>query len=183
MATNTGENVVMRTGYNENSSPQLMAAEISIEHIRQAINTLNKKDSSSPFMIADFGASHGSNSMHVMKMIIHYLKETNKIENEKEVLVVHNDLPTNDWTTLFDLLNKDGFYKGMASGRSFYELCLPSKCVSVSYSSPSIHWLSRKPCNVSNHCASQFAQGDELEPSNNKVVSIGLSFSNIDQMN
>ena len=161
MATNTRENLVMHTGYNENSSPQWMAADTSIEHIRLATNMLNTKDSSSLFMITDFGSSHGDNSIHVMKMIIQYLKETNKIEAVKQVLVVHNDLSTNDWTTLFDLLNKDDSYKGLVNIRSFHESCLLSNCLSIAYSSSSIHWLSRKPCNISNHCVSRFAQGDE----------------------
>ena len=163
MAMNTRENLVMRTGYNENCSPQLMAADTSTEYIHEAVSMLNPKDSSSLFIIADFGSSHGRNSIHVIKMIIHYLKESKKIEDEKQVLVVHNDLPSNDWTTLFDLLNKDNSYKNVANGRSFFESCLPSNCVSIAYSSSSIHWLPRKPCNISDHCVSQFAQGNELK--------------------
>ncbi|CAF3065982.1 unnamed protein product [Rotaria sp. Silwood2] len=98
-----------------------------------------------------------------MKVIIQFLKEANKVEDTKQFLVVHNDLPTNDWTTLFDLLNKDNSYHGVANGRSFYEPCLPPNSLSIGYSSTSLHWLSRKPCNISNHCASLFAQGNELK--------------------
>ena len=115
-----------------------------------------------PLIIADFGSAQGRNSMHVMKFIIEYLKETKKIESENQILVVHNDLPTNGWTTLFDLLNHDHFYYGVANGRSFYERCLPDNSLSIGYSSTSLHWLSCKPCNISNHCSSLFAQGDEL---------------------
>ncbi|UJR34521.1 hypothetical protein I4U23_021929 [Adineta vaga] len=49
------------------------------------------------------------------------------------------------------------------NGRSFYESCLPSNSLLIGYSSTSLHWLSHKPCNISNHCASLFAQGDELK--------------------
>ncbi|UJR12303.1 hypothetical protein I4U23_016480 [Adineta vaga] len=51
----------------------------------------------------------------------------------------------------------------IANGRSFYESCLSSNSLLIGYSSTSLHWLSHKPCNISNHCASLFAQGDELK--------------------
>ncbi|CAF4423818.1 unnamed protein product, partial [Adineta steineri] len=82
--------------------------------------------------------------------------------DNNQIIVIHNDLPTNDWTSLFELLNKDNLYFGVANGRSFYEPCLPSNSFAIGYSSAAIHWLSRKPCNLSNHCSFQFAQGDEL---------------------
>ncbi|CAF3663667.1 unnamed protein product [Rotaria sp. Silwood1] len=163
MAANTMGTLVMVESYNENSDPQLAAIESTIPYIREAINVLDIQQPSSPFIIADFGSSHGRNSMHVMKFIIQCLKETNKVEDEKQILVVHNDQPTNDWTQLFNLLNKDNSYHSVANGRSFYESCLPPNSLSIGYSSTSLHWLSRKPCNISNHCASLFAQGDELK--------------------
>ena len=52
-------------------------------------------------MIADFGSSHGANSVYVMKLIIDSIKELTK--TERSFLVIHNDLPTNDWISLFNL--------------------------------------------------------------------------------
>ncbi|CAF1132389.1 unnamed protein product [Didymodactylos carnosus] len=163
MAANSGTTLVMSEGYNENSRPQLVSVDSTISYIREAVDMLDIQPSSSPLIIADFGSAHGYNSMHAMKMIIQCLKEVNKVEDEKQILVVHNDLPTNDWITLFDLLNKDNSYHGVANGRSFYESCLPPNSLSIGYSSTSLHWLSRKPCNISNHCSSLFAQDDELK--------------------
>ncbi|CAF0878356.1 unnamed protein product [Didymodactylos carnosus] len=114
-----------------------------------------------PLIIADFGSSHGLNSIYAMKAIIKYLK-TSKNE-QRSFLIVHNDLPTNNWAILFDLLNKDGSYFGLANGRSFYEQCLPSNSLSIGYSSASLNWISCKPCNISNHCVSLFALNDEYE--------------------
>ncbi len=34
----------------------------------------------------------------------------------------------------------------------FYDQCLPSNSLTIGYTSSSIHWLSQKPCNISNHC-------------------------------
>ncbi|CAF4074330.1 unnamed protein product, partial [Rotaria sordida] len=46
-------------------------------------------------------------------------------------------------------------------GRSFYEQCLPSNSLSIGYSPSTLHWISCKPCNVSNHCVSLYALNDE----------------------
>ena len=153
----------MSDGYNKNSRPQLVSVDSTLPYIREAIDVLDIRSASSPWLIADFGAAHGRNSIYAMKMIIQSLKETKRIAEESEVLVVHNDLPSNDWSQLFDLLNAEKSYFGVANGRSFYQPCLPKNSLSVGYSSTSLHWLSRKPCNLSNHCASLFAQGDELK--------------------
>ncbi|CAF0856886.1 unnamed protein product [Adineta steineri] len=162
MAIDIGTTFTMSDNYNDNSHPQLVAVDSTIPYIREAINVFDIQSSSTPVIIADFGSAHGSNSLYAMKMIIQCLREANKIANEKEILVIHNDLPTNDWITLFNLLNKDDTYYSLANGRSFYESCLPPNSLSIGYSSTSLHWLSRKPCNISNHCASLFAQGNEL---------------------
>ena len=77
----------------------------------------------------------------------------------KQVLVVHNDLPDNNWSSLFASLSIDSSYIAIASGRSFYEQCLPVDSLVIGYSSTSIHCLSRKPCNVRNHCFAM--NGDE----------------------
>ena len=145
MQKNVGEVVSMALCYNANSSPQLSAIESSIPFIHQAIDVLDVSSSPSPLIIADFGSAHGSNSVHVMKAIIEYLQESKK--DMRLPLVVHNDLPTNDWTPLFYILSNENSYFGLACGRSFYDQCLPSNSVTIAYSSSSIHWLSQKPCN------------------------------------
>ncbi|CAF4272142.1 unnamed protein product, partial [Adineta steineri] len=142
-----GTTLGMTKDYNTSSVPQKAAVQLSLEFIEEGINAL---EVDSVDIIADFGSSQGINSIYAMKSIIDYLRKTNKIVNEP--LVVHNDLPTNDWTSLFNLLIEDNSYNGVASGRSFYEKCLPNNSLSIGYSSSSLHWLSKKPCNISGHC-------------------------------
>jgi hypothetical protein len=78
-----------------------------------------------------------------MKTIIDYLRETNKLTDNQQILAVHNDLSTNDWKSLFEVLQEKNEYYGIASGKSFYEQCLPNNCLSIGYSSTSIQWPSR----------------------------------------
>jgi hypothetical protein len=155
METNSNGISGMTGSYNSNSLPQLGAVQSSIPFIHQAIDALDIVSPSFPVIIADFGSSHGVNSMYAIKSIIDYIKQSKKSENP--FLVIHNDLPTNDWTSLFNVLNQDKTYFGLSSGRSFYEQCLPSNLLTIGYSSTSIQWLSQKPCNISNHCICLFA--------------------------
>ncbi|CAF4500611.1 unnamed protein product [Rotaria sp. Silwood2] len=111
----------MTYSYNSNSRPQMRAIELSIPFIQRAIEVLDLSSlpSTQPVIIADFGSSHGLNSMYTMKVIIQNLKTSKN--KQRSVLVIHNDLPTNNWTILFDLLNKENSSFGLANGRSFYE--------------------------------------------------------------
>ncbi|CAF4026680.1 unnamed protein product, partial [Rotaria sp. Silwood1] len=90
----------MDKSYNLNSSPQLAAVEASIPFIREAIDVFDISSSSNPLIIADFGSAQGLNSMYAMKMIIEHLK---KKDERCQILVIHNDLPTNDWISLFEV--------------------------------------------------------------------------------
>ncbi|CAF0979567.1 unnamed protein product [Rotaria sp. Silwood1] len=128
--------------------------------IYSGIDALNITNST-PLIIADFGSSHGQNSIQTMKIIIEYLSTTNKLRASP--LIIHNDLPTNDWTRLFQLLINDNSYRGLANGCSFYEECLPRNCLSIGFSSASLHFLSKKPCNINNHCYVHFANENERE--------------------
>ncbi|CAF3986558.1 unnamed protein product, partial [Rotaria sordida] len=151
----------MAGSYNSNSRLQMRTVESSLPFIQQAIDVLDLSCLSSmqSLIIADFGSSHGLNSMYAVKAIITYIKTSRN--EQRSFLIIHNDLPTNNWTILFDLVNNDGSYFGLANGRSFYEQCLPSNSLSIGYCSTSLHWMSCKPCNISNHCVSLFCSNDE----------------------
>ncbi|CAF4879668.1 unnamed protein product, partial [Rotaria magnacalcarata] len=154
MSSNNSRPVIegMRQEYNTNSLCQRAAVKLSVDYIRQAIDVL-EIENLPIIIIGDYGSSHGSNSVYAIQFIIEALKETKKIdENKQQIFVVHNDLPTNDWASLFEVLANNRSYHGVASGRSFYEQCLPSNSLAFGYTSISLHWLSTKPCNISDQC-------------------------------
>ncbi|CAF2673271.1 unnamed protein product [Rotaria sp. Silwood2] len=163
MSSNDSTQTIQGMGqdYNTNSLTQMAAVKLSDAYIRQGIDALEIE--SSPLVImADYGSSHGSNSMYVMQFIIQTLKEVKKLDEDKQqILVVHNDLPTNNWTSLFDILTKNRSYHGVASGRSFYQQCLPNNSLAIGYSSTSLHWLSHKPCNLSDQCLVHCSRNDD----------------------
>ncbi|CAF1419506.1 unnamed protein product [Adineta steineri] len=161
MAIKSGATTGMAESYNSNSSPQRAIIKSAEPIIKRAIEMLDITPALCPIVIADFGASHGSNSMDVIKLITGYIQELKK--TDREFLIVHNDLPTNNWKRLLDILKEKNKFRSVAHAGSFYEQCLPSNFLMIGFSSASLHWLSKKPSNISNHCVSIFAGVDELQ--------------------
>jgi hypothetical protein len=86
---------------------------------------------------------------------------------EIPITVTHTDLPTNDWTTLFQtvLFSPDSYLAGQnnvfcfASGTSIYHQIFPPDHLAFGYSAITEHWLSRKPCNFPHEIWSARATG------------------------
>ena len=165
MASNLDLTYGMGEKYNENSDPQLAIIHLMTPHIHLGIDQLDA--SLSPLTIADFGSSHGKNSIIAMKIFIKYLEETNKLVTPP--LVVHNDLPTNDWTKLFQLLSEDKSYRGVASGYSFYDPCLPLNSLSLGFTASSMHWLSKIPFHIKKHCYHAYGDAHERQAYKNQA--------------
>lgn len=96
-----------------------------------------------------------------MQFIIQTVRDVRKIDqNKQQILAIHNDLSTDGWSSLFEILSQNQSYHGVASARSFYEQCLPPNSLAVGYASMSMHWLSHKPCNLSDQCLVDCTQND-----------------------
>ncbi|CAF1551069.1 unnamed protein product, partial [Adineta ricciae] len=83
-----------------------------------------------------------------------------------EICVIFNDLYTNDWTTVFQIVianTSTRKFFSLATGTSFYEQILPTGSVQFGYTSTALHWLSKKPCNLSKHCYSLAGQSTDEE--------------------
>ena len=110
-----------------------------------------------PIIIADYGASTGHNSLLPICAAIAALHKRTRPEHA--VMVVHTDVPDNDFTALFETLANDPdtyLRKDEASfastiGRSFYAQILPSNSVNLGWTSWSILWLSRTPAPIADH--------------------------------
>src|SRR5262245_38322692 len=116
--------------YNQHSPQQLEVADFLLGVLQRAVRSLPPALRATT--IADYGASQGSNSMHPVHVAIDALRARDPVD----VTVVHTDLPTNDWSTLFAtiygptgyLVDLDGVYPQVV-GRSFYERLLPAGTV------------------------------------------------------
>ncbi|GMY11460.1 salicylate carboxymethyltransferase-like [Fagus crenata] len=148
------------TSYAKNSSLQKKASDM-VKHITtETIQELFLTTTPKSIGIADLGCSSGPNSLATIKDIVKAVEETNPkmlLHPPLEFHVYLNDLPTNDFNSIFKTLpefyselrkEKSGgcpsiFIGGYAG--SFYGRLFPYNCLHFVYSSYSLHWLSRVP--------------------------------------
>ena len=138
--------------YNLNSTPQLTAIQKSSTYIQKAIEEYKATFSpTDTFFIVDYGCSQGANALVAIRAIIEAVQRKYGTAILDQICIIFNDLPTNDWATLFRTVAELPF-SSLVSGKSFYEQILPSNTVQFGYTSSAIHWLSKKPCNLRQHC-------------------------------
>jgi salicylate 1-O-methyltransferase len=104
--------------------------------------------STSTLNLVDYGSSEGYNSMILYSKALPFLRA----RSSKPVLIFHNDLPQNNWCTLFRTINESPdsylncenvFYS--AIGRSYLNQLCPSNSVHFGYAGITFHFLSKQP--------------------------------------
>src|SRR6202167_4641458 len=141
-------------GYNRSSQVQAAGLSPAVPMLEHAARMVALPAGSQPIVIADYGSSEGHNSLLPLGAAIAILRE--RIGPDRSISVVHTDLPENDFSVLFELLNgdpnsylrRDHAVFASAVGRSFYEQILPAGSVTLAWSSWAVQWLSRAPCPI-----------------------------------
>jgi hypothetical protein len=108
-------------------------------------------------VIADYGSSQGRNSMAPMRVAIAALRA--KSGPNRPVQVIHTDLPSNDFTSLFQAINDEtDSYLNRASGVfpsavgcSYFQPILAPETVHLGWNSWTLQWLSHNPVEVADH--------------------------------
>ena len=133
--------------YNRNARIPAGGAALALPLLQEAVERIRFGDRDSPVMVADYGSSQGKNSLPPIHVVIKYLRE--RVGSGKPIFVFHIDQPTNDFNTLFEVLDKDPDRYTRdepnvfpcAIGRSFYEQVLPSESVHLA-------WTPMPPCGL-----------------------------------
>ena len=115
---------------------------------------------STPFTIADFGTADGGTSLPLMRSLVAQVRAA---EPAAPIVVAYEDQAQNDWVSLFHLTqgslpaevqpptyldgSVDNVYV-LASGTSFYNMCLPPGSVDLAFSATAMHWLTKLPCAI-----------------------------------
>jgi len=155
--------------YNKHSHEQAKANTYGLPLIVEAVNQVDLRHVVSEFRIADYGSAQGQNSLLPMKTAIAQIKKLVAKTGRPgiPITVTHTDLPTNDWTTLFQtvlsspesyLANQSNVFC-FASGMSIYHQIFPQNHIAFGYSAITEHWLSRKPCDIPGEIWSARATG------------------------
>jgi len=140
-----------RGAYNRSSRVQAAGLLPAVSLLEEAAKAVALASAPEPIVIADYGSSEGRNSMLPIGAAIKALRE--RVGRERAIGVVHTDLPGNDFSALFQVLasDPDSYLRGdeaafpSAVGRSYFGQILPSRSVTLGWSSWAIQWLSRIP--------------------------------------
>ncbi len=119
-----------------------------------------------PIVIADYGAANGHNSLKPLAAAIAVLRR--RTRHDHAILLAHTDVPDNDFTALFRTLadDPDSYLQldtasfASAIGRSFYGQIVPSKTVNLGWTSWATQWLSRIPCELTDHVHVAYSSDD-----------------------
>jgi hypothetical protein len=150
--------------YDHHSLAQHSAGSFGFPLLQRAATSLPLDDAPGALVIADLGAAGGANELEPMRLAIEVLRGRG---TERPISVVHTDIPSNDFSTLFEnveqsagtYLHQPGVF-AFAAGRSFYERIFPDASVTLGWSGIAVHWLSRVPEPVPDHVYCAFATGD-----------------------
>ena len=143
--------------YNARSAVQASGASPALPHLEEAAGAVAIPAGAGAVVVADYGASQGRNSLAPMAIAVMTLRR--RIGPDRAVSVVHTDLPNNDFSALFELLDtdpasylrRDHAAYASAVGRTFYEQVLPAGSVTLAWSAWSVQWLSRAPMPIPDH--------------------------------
>ncbi|MGB0878000.1 MAG: SAM-dependent methyltransferase [Mycobacterium sp.] len=147
---------------------QAAGLESAIEVFGRAAAAVPLPTPPQPIVIADYGASSGHNSLLPVGAAIALLRKRTRPEHS--MLVVHTDMPDNDFTALFQTLEedpdtylrKDAATFASAVGRSFYSQILPSNSVNLGWSSWAIQWVSRVPAVIDDHLQVAYSEDESV---------------------
>jgi hypothetical protein len=121
-----------------------------------------------PLVIADYGSSQGRNSMAPMRAAIKALRA--KAGPDRPVEVIHTDLPSNDFASLFRALHEDpnSYMTGItdvfpsAIGRSYFEPIVAPNRVHLGWNTWTMQWMSRMPVDVPDQMFAWMSASDEV---------------------
>lgn len=133
--------------YDAHSTFQAEVAASGTALLKQAVEAV-RLPADGQITVADYGCGEGRNSMGTVKTVLGLLASRTKASP----VVLHNDLPTNDWTGLIANLSSAGSYlREFPEARALFAPCgffqrvtMPSS-VTLGTSGSAAHWLSGQP--------------------------------------
>ena len=139
MTGSPGNETVMAAGdyYNAHSELQHDAAAFALPLLERAAAEVPLPDPGQQFLVADYGAAQGRNSLGPIRTILAAVRR--RLPPPAAIAVVHTDLPENDFNALFTLLGEspESYLRdapevyAFAAGKSFYEQVFPGGQVSL----------------------------------------------------
>jgi hypothetical protein len=121
-----------RGAYNVHSALQASGGALAIPWLEDAARRIPIDPTERPLVVVDYGSSQGKNSLAPLRAAISALRS--RSSGDRPLLVFHTDLPANDFSELFRVLqdDPDSYLLGKqrvfsyATGRSFCQQLFPT---------------------------------------------------------
>lgn len=127
-------------------------------------------DAQREFTFTDMGCADGGTSLTLLRAAIDAIRTA---APNLDIRVLYTDQPRNDYNALFQIIYGNTDFETYldthqrvyvaASATSFYRQIVPDATLHLGFSATAMHWLSRKPGNISDHVHMVGARGAELE--------------------
>jgi hypothetical protein len=152
--------------YNRNSAPQAAGVALLSPIWATACEAVELGDG--PVRILDLASSQGRNSMAPMAMAIETVRR--RAGTNRAIEIIHTDLPSNDFTALFEavlsdpssyLIGRTGVFP-QAIGRSYFEPLVPPQSVHLAWNTWSMQWMSHMPGLAPDHVLAGMSQEADL---------------------
>lgn len=133
--------------YNRHSALQQAAIFQVLPLWRSIVETATPRDGG--FVLVDYAASQGKNSLPPINLALDVLLQ----KAPASIEVIHTDLPSNDFSSLFTMLEhdpdsylrRDTRISALAIGRSYFQPVVSPGKVDLAWNSWSLQWMSRLP--------------------------------------
>jgi hypothetical protein len=155
-----------RGAYNLHAQLPARGGALAIPLLEQAARRLALDAGDEAVVVADYGCAQGRNSFSPLRAAIEILR--GRAGPQRPIMVFHEDLPINDFNSLFAVLASDpeSYTRGdvgvfpCAIGRTFYEAVLPASQVHLGWSSYAAMWVRAIPTHIPQHIFVPCAKGD-----------------------
>ena len=163
------QNITMSTGgaYSLATRGAQDVINAAIPMVKEALLKMDLEEKRN-FSFADMGCADGGTSLQMIGQLITTLRSKN---SNIEVKVHYTDQPNNDYNGLIQTVLGLGHFPSylethkrvypLFSANTFYNQILPDSSLDFGFSATAMHWLSKKPCNLSNHVHMVGAEGEE----------------------
>jgi hypothetical protein len=136
--------------------------------VLDALDSMKNSKNQDCFTFSDMGTADGGTSLKMVEKLIHCIQ---KIAPQININIVYADQPKNDFNGLVNTVHGLGHFTSyldrtknvypLFSANSFYKQILPENTLDFGFSATAMHWLSRKPCDLSNHVHMVGAEGKQ----------------------
>mgnify|MGYP001343852058 CR=1 FL=1 len=126
--------------------------------VLETIDSMNISKDQDFFTFSDIGTADGGTSLKLIGTLINSIQ---KINSEISFNIIYTDQPKNDFNGLVKTVLGLGHFPSyldktervfqLFSANSFYNQILPNNSLDFGFSATAMHWLSEKPCDISNH--------------------------------